>query len=224
MFNVGDRVRCIRAPRPDRPGLAQPDELFTIRSSHNGWVQLLEKDRNHGTYSERDFVLVAARPIAVGDRVSLRENWNFRRAGTPYIVHGVKDNLLLINGSWTRADRFTLTPPATPPAPPARAYDIHTYPGCCGAMIVFFGGSTLDAARVKVTTDSLRYPGYVAVLNWTQYNAGGGKILEEAGWVLSFVTASNTSKTCPLYHYRFIRTEAALPSKKVSEAPRVFGK
>lgn len=166
-------------------------------------------------------------PFNVGDRVYLTRDLSYRRAGTSYRVYGIKDNLILVDGYWVRADRFSLNAPLVPPAPAiprARTYDVYNYPGCCGAQIVFFGGNYIDLDRLKATMDKLVWPGYISVLNANQYNAGGGKMLEEAGWVLSFVTASNSGKEYPLYHYRFIKIGAYTPPVKVTEAPRAFGK
>lgn len=227
-FNVGDRIRCTTRAYSGNRALAQFGEEFTVlRLAGDGvYVYLTEKGIVHGHYNTAYFELVVQREIVAGDVVfCIDARGTYMRTGAQYRVAGVRAGRLLIGGSWCNASRFSLTAPAAPaPAPaapkPPQSYQFHTYPGCCGAQIIFFQGSYVNAERLKATHNRFTLPSYIGVLNHNQYTHGSGKVLEEAGWVQVGVSASNSGPSYPLYHYLYIHKRPL--NNKVTEKPRAF--
>ena len=226
---VGARIRCTTRVYSGNRALAQFGEEFTVLqlAGFGRYIYLTEKGLNHGHYNAGDFELVVQREIVVGDTVfCIDARGTYLRPGVQHRVTGVRPGRLLVNGYWCNASRFSLTAPARPapaapkpPSPPS-VYPFYRYPGCCGAQVVFFRGSYVNAERLKATHNRFVLPSYIGVLNHNQYTHGSGKVLEEAGWVQVGVSASNSGPSYPLYHYLYIHKRPL--NDKVTEKPRAF--
>lgn len=125
-----------------------------------------------------------------------------------YRIGGIRGNLVLVQGSWCRASRFS----ATRPAPLADPYTIANFYNCCGAGIVYFGASTaitkdrLDAT-LRNNTSRFGFLTLLSILNQGQERACG-KLLQDNGWQRVGISSSKSGKAYPLYTYIYIVSEA----------------